>query len=140
MSEKIYDVIIVGGGPAGLNAAIVLGRCQRKVILFDTGKQRNRMSTGIHNFITRDNILPGDFLTVARKEVARYGVVIVKAEIIDTVHTQDLFYAKDNRQRMYTGKKLLIATGLRDIIPQFRELNLCMANLFFIAPIVMAGK
>ncbi len=45
----IYDVIIIGGGPAGLNAAVVLGRCLRKVLLFDSGKQRNLYSHGMHN-------------------------------------------------------------------------------------------
>jgi thioredoxin reductase len=48
----LFDVIIVGGGPTGLNAAVVFGRCQRKVLLFDTGKQRNRHSHGIHNYLT----------------------------------------------------------------------------------------
>lgn len=119
MIENIYDVLIIGGGPAGLNAAIVLGRCQRRVILFDTGKQRNRMSNGIHNFITRDDILPADFLAIARKEAGKYGVIIITEEIIETGQTgKNLFYAKDHRQRMYTGKKLLIASGLSDIVPE----------------------
>ena len=65
---NIYDAIIVGGGPAGLNAAVVLGRCQRTVLVFDTGQQRNRLSEGIHNYLTRDDILPADFLKSCNEE------------------------------------------------------------------------
>src|SRR4030095_8841113 len=77
----LFDVIIVGGGPAGLNAAVVLGRCRRKVLLFDTGKQRNRQSHGIHNFLTRDDMLPGDFIQLAKKEVRKYGVTMKKEAV-----------------------------------------------------------
>ena len=58
---EVYDCIVVGGGPAGLNAAIVLGRCRRKVLVFDTEQYRNRYSHGIHNYLTRDDMLPNEF-------------------------------------------------------------------------------
>ena len=65
---NLQDVIIVGGGPAGLNAAVVLGRCRRKVLVFDTAEYRNQYSHGMHNYLTRDDILPHDFIQECHKE------------------------------------------------------------------------
>ena len=71
MGRNLFDVIIVGGGPAGLNAAIVLGRSNRRVLLFDAGSQRNLASEGMHNYLTRDNIKPVDFIKESRKEAKK---------------------------------------------------------------------
>ena len=73
----IYDCIIIGGGPAGLNAAVVLGRCLRRVLVFDTGQHRNRQSHGMHNYLTRDDILPLDFLQLCHKELKKYSVQLL---------------------------------------------------------------
>lgn len=113
-----YDVIIVGGGPAGLNAAVVLGRCRRNVLLFDTGEQRNRHSHGIHNYLTRDDMLPGNFLEAAHKEIRKYGVKMVMKEIVFAERKEaNSFIVRDKNGKSYHSKKLLIATGLRDKIP-----------------------
>ena len=79
---EIYDCIIVGGGPAGLNAAIVLGRSRRNVLVFDTEKQRNRISHGMHNYLTRDGILPLDFLKMAEMEIKKYGVQLKHKKVV----------------------------------------------------------
>jgi len=114
----IFDAIIVGGGPAGLNAAIVLGRSRRNVVLFDTGRQRNRFSHGIHNYLTRDNILPADFLKIAYKEIRRYGTTVNHVEIVHAEKLESgIFFVKDKHGKKYHAKKLLLATGLRDNIP-----------------------
>ena len=114
----IFDAIIVGGGPAGLNAAIVLGRSRRNVILFDTGGQRNRFSKGIHNYLTRDSILPADFLKIAYKEIKKYGTIVHRVEIIHAEKLESgIFFVKDKGGKKFYSKKLLLATGLRDNIP-----------------------
>lgn len=114
----IFDAIIVGGGPAGLNAALVLRRCHRNVLLFDTGKQRNRFSHGLHNYLTRDNILPTDFLAIAYKELKRYGTHVKDVEIVhaEKLHS-GIFFVRDETGKKYHSKKLLLATGLADNIP-----------------------
>lgn len=114
----IFDTIIVGGGPAGLNAALVLRRCHRNVLLFDTGKQRNRFSHGLHNYLTRDNILPTDFLAIAYKELEKYGTTISRVEIVhaEKLHS-GIFFVQDENGKKYHSKKLLLATGLMDNIP-----------------------
>jgi thioredoxin reductase len=114
----IQDVIIVGGGPAGLNAAVVLGRCRRKVIVFDTGNQRNKWSHGMHNFLTRDGMVPLDFLKACHPEIAKYGVELLHKKIVSASKTDDnLFLLTDEEGGIYYSKKLLIASGLSDNIP-----------------------
>lgn len=123
---EIQDCIIVGGGPAGLNAAVVLGRCRRKVLLFDTATHRNRYSHGMHNYLTRDDVLPSDFLDMARAEIHKYGVRLVKGKITNArKNSEGTFDVKDEHGKVYRAKKLLIATGLQDKVPDipgFREL------------------
>ena len=77
-----YDCIIIGGGPAGLNAAVVLGRCRRKVLLFDTRQYRNRKSKGMHNYLTRDGILPPDFIGLCHEELRKYGIKKLNKKIM----------------------------------------------------------
>ncbi len=118
MSMEIYDCIIVGGGPAGLNAAIVLGRCRRKVLVFDTEQYRNRYSHGIHNYLTRDDILPHDFLQLCHKELEKYSVQRIRKKVVNAKkNEEDVFAVKDENGTVYYSKKLLIATGLFDTLP-----------------------
>lgn len=122
----LYDVIIIGGGPAGLNAAVVLGRCRRKVILFDGSNQRNRSSHGMHNYLTRDHVLPSEFLKISFQEIKKYGVHHISKTIV-TARKNDagIFVAKDSDGVIYHSKKLLVATGLSDKLPSiegFKEM------------------
>jgi thioredoxin reductase len=115
---EIYDCILVGGGPAGLNAAIVLGRCRRKVLIFDTEQYRNRYSHGIHNYLTRDDILPHDFLQLCQKELEKYSIQKIRKKVINAKKNDDgIFVVKDENGTVYYSKKLLIATGLIDTLP-----------------------
>jgi thioredoxin reductase len=122
----IQDCIIVGGGPAGLNAGVVLGRCRRKVLLFDSGTYRNQYSHGMHNYLTRDDILPSDFLQLALKEIHKYGVKLISRKVTSARKNEEGFFdVKDDKGDIYRSKKLLIATGLQDNVPDipgFKEL------------------
>jgi thioredoxin reductase len=119
-----YDVIIVGGGPAGLNAAVVLGRCRRKIIVFDSGNQRNKQSHGIHNFLTRDDILPSAFLRIAEKEIKKYGASLKRKKIISASKIANgNFIVKDWEGVAYQSRKLIIATGLTDILPAIKGIE-----------------
>jgi thioredoxin reductase len=116
---ELLDVIIVGGGPAGMNAAVVLGRCRRKVLLFDHGQQRNRASHGMHNYLTRDDILPTDFISICHKELKKYEVALLRKKVMQAKKQKDgNFMVRDEEGQLYYSKKLLIATGLSDNVPQ----------------------
>lgn len=115
---ELYDCIIVGGGPAGLNAAVVLGRCRRKVLVFDTSQHRNRYSHGMHNYLTRDDILPSEFLQHCHRELEKYSVQRLHKKVINAKKNQDgIFIVKDENSTCYSAKKLLVATGLTDNLP-----------------------
>ncbi len=115
---KLFDVIIVGGGPAGLNAAVVLGRCNRHVLLFDHGKQRNIMSHGMHNFLTRDDISPKQFLEYSHAEIKKYGVKMKRVEVTSAKKmATGNFQVTDIKGKQYHSKKMILATGVKDKIP-----------------------
>lgn len=132
---KIYDVAIIGGGPAGLNAAVVLGRCQRKVVLFDTGQPRNLHSEGMHNYLTRDHIPPIDFLHIAHDEIKKYGVEFHYLKVTNAIKKPDgIFQIKDRQEKLHYAKKLLIATGLADKLPDIPGLKECYGKSVFHCP------
>ncbi|RYD86707.1 MAG: NAD(P)/FAD-dependent oxidoreductase [Sphingobacteriales bacterium] len=120
------DCLIIGGGPAGLNAAVVLGRCRRTVLVFDTEKYRNRWSHGMHNYLTRDHIPPSEFLQLCQPELEKYGVRVVKKKIIRASrNTEGLFEAFDEDGNCHLARKLLVATGLRDNLPDLPGFEEC---------------
>ena len=132
---EIYDCIIVGGGPAGLNAAIVLGRSRRKVLVFDFKQQRNRASHGMHNYLTRDGILPLDFLDMAHKELKKYGVQLKHKKIIRAgKNADDLFEVCEESGKLHLTKKLLIATGLKDNLPDIEGIKPLYGKSVFHCP------
>lgn len=134
-SMDVLDVIIVGGGPAGLNAAVVLGRCKRKVLLFDTMQYRNRHSHGMHNYLTRDDILPADFIDLCHRETEKYGVQILKRKIVRARKNEEaLFVVKDEQETIYYSKKLLIATGLSDNVPEIKGFKEFYGKAIFHCP------
>jgi thioredoxin reductase len=125
----------VGGGPAGLNAAVVLGRCRRSVLIFDTAKWRNRHSHGMHNYLTRDDIVPTDFIDLARQELKKYSVQSLHKKVVNARKNIDgIFVVKDEEGTIYYAKKLLIATGLSDNVPAVEGLKELYGQSVFHCP------
>ncbi len=114
----MYDVIIVGGGPAGLSAALVLGRSRRSVLLCDAGKQRNLWSEHMHGFLTRDGIAPNEFLEMARAELAPYGIEHRRIVVTVACRTGDHFTVTLSDGAECKSRRLLLATGVSDQIPK----------------------
>ena len=115
----MYDVVIVGAGPAGLSAALVLGRCRRKVLVLDDGHPRNEASHAMHGFLTRDGMPPLEFLRQAREELKPYTSVTLRdVTVTDARCKESRFVTTLETGETVESRKLLIATGVRDNIPR----------------------
>ncbi len=112
-----YDVIVIGGGPAGLSGAVALSRALRSVLVIDAGEPRNAPADGIHNFLTRDHIAPADFRAAGRTEVRRYGGEIVDGRVTGAGRDGDLLTVRLADGRSYAARRLLVTTGLTDELP-----------------------
>lgn len=113
-----WDCIIVGGGPAGLSAALMLGRCRRRVLLCDVGDQRNIRSHALHGYLTRDGVSPAEFLRLARAELGHYGTVECRElEIVEATRDNGGFAVCAADGTRLRTRKLLLATGVVDELP-----------------------
>jgi len=116
---RLVDVAIVGGGPAGLSAAIMLGRCCRRVILIDAGEQRNRKAQALHGFLSRDGVAPADLLTAARADLARYPTVELRAgRVAEITGARGTFTVRTADGAAVQARRVLLATGVADVVPK----------------------
>jgi thioredoxin reductase len=116
---EMWDVIIVGAGPAGLNAALVLGRCRRRLLVCDTGKPRNATSRGLNGFLTRDGITPQEFLAIGREQLRKYPTIEFRPiEVLDAQKNAHGFEILQSDGRRAVCRKLVLATGLIDKLPE----------------------
>lgn len=140
MDEFDFDVIIVGAGPAGLSAALMLGRCRRRVLVCDAGKPRNAASHGLHLFLTRDGIDPAEFLSIAREQLQPYETVQLRhAKVTDAVRLGDGFrialkVTHGPTEAQITSRKLLLATGVVDTLPEIDGLPAFYGTSVFHCP------
>ncbi len=120
----LWDTIIVGGGPAGLSAALVLGRCRRKVVVIDAGRPRNAAAKAVHGYLTRDGAAPGELLRLGREELRSYGVEFCRDEAVDAGCCEDgSFRVVLRGGAELHARRLLIATGVVDALPDIEGLR-----------------
>jgi len=123
MTEDNFDVVIVGGGPAGLSAAVALGRARRTVAVIDSGEPRNAPAHAVHNFLTRDGTSPAEMLRLGRAEALAYGTTIIDASAENAVKTDDGFAVTLTDGKVVSGRRLLVTTGLVDELPAIAGLR-----------------
>ncbi|MDK8180325.1 NAD(P)/FAD-dependent oxidoreductase [Paenibacillus sp. UMB4589-SE434] len=115
----IYDCAIIGGGPAGLNAALILGRARRKVAIMDNNQPRNAVTHASHGFITRDGVTPAEFRRIALEEVKCYPLVDhLQSEVVSVDTTPFGFELVDSVGHRLQARKLILATGVKEIYPE----------------------
>jgi len=131
----MYDVIIIGAGPAGLSAALVLGRCRRSVLVCDSGQPRNAASHGLHGFITRDGIEPKEFLRIAREQLSQYETVELQdSTVVKGRREDDRFILMTADGSSIACRKLLLATGVVDELPTVEGLDQFYGTSVFHCP------
>ncbi|MGX1268485.1 NAD(P)/FAD-dependent oxidoreductase [Streptomyces phaeoluteigriseus] len=111
-----YEVIVVGGGAAGLSAGLVLGRARRRTLVVDAGEPRNAPAAHMQGYLSRDGMSPAEFLATGREEIARYGVELVRDRAVDATRGED-FTVTLAGGRTVRARRLVVATGLEDELP-----------------------
>lgn len=128
----VLDAAIVGGGPAGLSAGLLLARCCRRIAVIDAGQPRNRVARELHGFLGRDCTPPGDLNAAGRRELRRYGVDVLEDVVVracpdapaDPRH-KTAFAIETAKGRSFTSRKLLVATGMADELPAVEGMTAC---------------
>ena len=114
MEVAVHDVVVVGGGAAGLSAALVLGRARRRVVVVDAGAPRNAPAAHMHGFLSRDGMAPAEFLVAGRVEVAGYGVELIEDQVIAL---EAGFVVRLAGGGVLKARRILVATGVHDELP-----------------------
>jgi thioredoxin reductase len=113
----MYDVIVIGGGPAGLQAALTIGRMHRSVLLLDSGEYRNATVEHAHNLLTNDGRDPAELRRIARDELAAYPDVEVRAAAVTAVSGSLGAFEVATGEATERAARLVLATGMRDELP-----------------------
>ncbi|MFH9607481.1 NAD(P)/FAD-dependent oxidoreductase [Streptomyces sp. NPDC017448] len=121
MKQQRYDVVIVGGGAAGLSGALALARARRSVLVIDAGEPRNAPASHVHNYLGRESTPPGELLAIGRSEAAGYGAEIVEGRVASAERLPDAgaqgFRVVTEDGRSVEARRLLVTTGLVDELP-----------------------
>ncbi len=114
MEANRYDVVVIGGGAAGLSAALVLGRARRRVAVIDAGAPRNAPAPHVQGFLSRDGMPPAELLASGRAEVAGYGARIIQDKVLGIDPGFEVRLAGGD---VLSARRILVATGVRDELP-----------------------
>jgi len=135
VSDTLFDVVIVGGGPAGLSAALMLGRCRRHVLVCDLGEPRNRVTRAVHGYLTRDGVTPRELIEVGRRELVAYGIEFRCVGVVDASRVEERAYsvvfANGDAVR---ARFVLLATGVVDDLPAVTGFHDCYGRSVFHCP------
>lgn len=118
-----YDVVVVGGGAAGLNGALMLARARRSVVVIDAGEPRNAPASGVHGLLGRDGMRPEELLARGRAEVRGYGGHVLSGEVVTATREDAGFAVTLADGRTVRARRLLVTTGLVDELPDIPGLR-----------------
>jgi thioredoxin reductase len=115
--DDSYDVVVVGGGAAGLSGALTLARVRRSVLVVDAGEQRNLPASAMHGFLTRDGLAPSQVVALGRAEIESYGGEVLDARVTALAGSEGSFAVTLEDGRVLGARRLLVTTGLVDELP-----------------------
>ncbi len=135
MPEQRYDVAVVGGGPAGLCAALWLARYLHKVVVVDSGDPRNWETRGINGYLGHQGIRSPELRALGRAECAKYGVELVSGIVDEAINeTGDLFAIKLREGAVIEARRILLAIGIKDFWPDVPGLERCYGETIHVCP------
>ena len=130
MIDDLFDVLIAGGGPAGLQAAVTLGRARKRVLVIDGGPRRNARAAHMNNFVSRDGIAPAEFRREARAQLAKYPNVSFRDEQVAALTGS----RGDFQAGAIRARRVLLATGLIDQLPELEGIGPLWGHSVFQCP------
>lgn len=134
-TTTLLDVLVIGGGPAGLSVATGLARQLYTAAVFDSGVYRNERAAEMHNFVTWDHRRPAEFREKARDDLlARYQTIQFENKTIESVQktSNGYFQATDASGQVWTGRRLVLATGVRDLVPDIDGYDDCWGKGMYV--------
>lgn len=134
MEKQHFDCIIIGGSYAGLSAALSLVRSMREVIVIDSGESCNRHTPHSHNFLTQDGKSPGEINSKALSQIQNYETILFQKEKATSVSKTGSGFEVQTENEAYRGKKLILATGLKDIFPGIPGFTACWGKSILHCP------
>lgn len=129
-----YDCIIIGGGMGGFSAALVLGRARLNVLLIDNNNPRNKMTKQSHGFITNDNISPVMIRRKAAEDLKRYPSISQLSDTVVDINVKDSSFMVETINNNYETKRIILATGLKETLPNIKGIETVYGNLIFNCP------
>lgn len=130
-----YHCAIIGGGPAGLNAALVLGRARKDVVLFDDSQPRNGVTHASHGFITRDGVTPAEFRRIAYEEVLKYpSIRHCNTQVTDVQRDDHGFALRTSSGELVQADKVILAAGLKEVLPEIEGVSEFYGKSLFNCP------
>jgi thioredoxin reductase len=134
-STPPYDTVIIGGGPAGLSAALVLGRCMRRALICDDGRYRNATSKALHCYMGLDGIRPADLLERARSQLEPYETIsTARSSVIGIEKKDQLFVVEFKAHEIVRAKTIVVATGVVDELPAISGLKELFGKSVHVCP------
>ncbi|WP_342491481.1 NAD(P)/FAD-dependent oxidoreductase [Bacillus sp. FSL R5-0422] len=131
----LLDCAIIGGGPAGLSAALVVGRGRKQVIVFDDELPRNRVTQESHGFITNDGMTPFEIRQAGEADLQNYPHIQIKrSRIVEIQKNKDNFTLLTQEGERFEAKKIILATGLKDILPEMKGIHEVYGKTLFSCP------
>ncbi|MEK4030038.1 NAD(P)/FAD-dependent oxidoreductase [Pseudobacillus sp. FSL P4-0506] len=135
MISGVIDVAILGGGPGGLSAALVLGRSLKKVIVIDEGKPRNQVTVKAHGFLTRDGVSPSEIREAAHEQMKAYPNVQIWKDVVESINKNNgVFVIKTKKGNTVLSRKVIAAMGMKDHLPDIPGIKEVYGKTLFHCP------